>query len=112
MLSPGDTLGPYTIVDLLGVGGMGEVYRATDARLNREVAIKVLPAEVGEDRLALERFRREAQIASRLQHPGIVSVVDVGESEGNHYYAMEYVKGPTLQSHFQEKAPLPPEEAA
>jgi len=98
LLAPGETLGPYTIVDLLGVGGMGEVYRATDARLNREVAIKVLPAEVAGDRLALERFRREARAVAALSHPNIVAIFDIGNDAGVQYAVTELLEGETLRA--------------
>jgi serine/threonine protein kinase/Tol biopolymer transport system component len=97
-LEPGTHLGPYKIVDLLGVGGMGEVYRARDPRLNRLVALKVLRGEreAGPERRS--RFIQEAQLASALQHPNIVTVFDIGSSEGGDYLAMELVRGRTLDT--------------
>src|SRR5512139_2605854 len=77
-LVAGTRLGPYEVLDLLGVGGMGEVYRARDPRLGRDVAIKVLPAEVGADPERLSRFEREARAVAALNHPNILTVFDVG----------------------------------
>lgn len=77
-LSPGTRLGPYEIVAPLGAGGMGEVYRARDPRLGRDVAIKVLPAEFARDEERMRRFTREARAAGSLQHPNIVTVFDIG----------------------------------
>ena len=98
MLVPGERLGPYTIVDLLGVGGMGEVYRADDTRLNRQVAIKVLPMDVAADRAALERFRREARAVAALSHPNILAIFDVGSEAGLHYAVTELLEGETLRA--------------
>lgn len=97
MLAPGETLGPYTILDLLAVGGMGEVYRASDSRLNRQVAIKVLPSDVAADPLALERFRREARAVAALSHPNILAIFDVGSEQGIHYAVTELLEGETLR---------------
>jgi len=80
-LSAGSRLGPYEVLAPLGVGGMGEVYRARDTRLAREVAIKVLPAEVAADPSRLKRFEKEARSASALNHPNIVTIYDVGTSD-------------------------------
>jgi eukaryotic-like serine/threonine-protein kinase len=77
-LLPTARLGPYEIVDLIGRGGMGEVYRAIDTRLGREVAIKVLPADVAGQAESLERFRREARAIAALSHPNIVAIFDIG----------------------------------
>ena len=96
-LSPGSRLGPYEILGPLGAGGMGEVYRARDARLGREVALKVLPAELSEDRDRLSRFEQEARSASALNHPNIVTVHDIGISDSTSYIAMELVDGETLR---------------
>ncbi len=86
-------LGPYTLMELIGAGGMGEVYRAHDSRLKRSVALKLLPEGSGEDREQLQRFQREAQAASALNHPHIVSIFDAGEIEGTVFIAMELVDG-------------------
>src|SRR5436309_3564642 len=96
MLSTGVQLGPYTIGALLGRGGMGEVYRAIDTRLDRAVAIKVLPAEVADSTARRERFEREARAISRLNHPHICSLHDVGEYQGAPFLVMEYLEGETL----------------
>jgi serine/threonine protein kinase/Flp pilus assembly protein TadD len=101
-LAIGDKLGPYEILASIGKGGMGEVYRARDARLDREVALKVLPqAFAGES--ARERFQREARAASALNHPHICAVYDVGESDGCPYLIMELLDGQTLRERIAEK---------
>ena len=106
-LRPSSRLGPYEIVDLLGVGGMGEVYRARDPRLGREVAIKVLPAEAQRDELAVERFVQEARAASALEHPNIVAVHDVGRhQDGTPYLVTELLEGTTLRERLAGR-PLP-----
>ena len=79
-LATGQALGPYTILALLGAGGMGEVYRARDSRLGRDVAIKVLPADVARDGTRLDRFRREAKALAAIDHPNIVTVFSVEEA--------------------------------
>jgi eukaryotic-like serine/threonine-protein kinase len=96
-LPAGSRLGPYEIVAPLGAGGMGEVYRARDSRLAREVAIKVLPEELASDQSRLRRFEKEARSASGLNHPNIVTVYDVGSEGGVSYIAMEKVEGETLR---------------
>jgi dipeptidyl aminopeptidase/acylaminoacyl peptidase len=96
-LPAGTKLGPYEILAPLGAGGMGEVYRARDARLGREVAIKVLPAELAENRERLKRFEKEARSASALNHHNIVTVFDIGETDGVSWIAMERVEGETLR---------------
>ena len=93
----GTRLGPYEILAPLGSGGMGEVYRARDERLGREVAIKVLPGEVAADSERLRRFEKEARSASALNHPNIVTIHDIGSFEGVSYIAMEKVDGQTLR---------------
>src|ERR1700693_6297133 len=97
MLSAGSKLGPYEVSTPLGAGGMGEVYRAKDARLGREVALKVLPDEVARDADRRSRFEQEARAASALAHPNIVTVYDVGESNGSVWIAMELVEGKTIR---------------
>ncbi len=96
-LTVGTRLGPYEIVAPLGAGGMGEVYRARDTRLEREAAIKVLPAELASDGERLKRFEKEARSASALNHPNIVTIYDFGSEGGVSYIAMERVDGPTLR---------------
>ena len=96
-LQPGSRLGPYEIVSFLGAGGMGEIYRARDTRLGREVAIKVLPADLSSDRERLRRFEREARSASALNHPNIVTIHDIGVSDSVSYIAMELVEGESLR---------------
>ena len=93
----GTRLGPYEVLAPLGSGGMGEVYRARDDRLGREVAIKVLPADLSSDAERLKRFEKEARSASALNHPNIVTIHDIGSFEGVSYIAMERVEGETLR---------------
>src|SRR5512142_1947227 len=88
-------LGPYEILDPLGAGGMGEVYRARDTRLSREVAVKVLPAELASDVGRLRRLEKEAQAASALNHPNIVTIYEIGTSHSRSFIAMELVSGKT-----------------
>src|SRR6266496_2399493 len=96
-LAAGSRLGPYEVLSPLGAGGMGEVWKARDTRLGREVAIKVLPAEVASDPSRLKRFEKEARSASALNHPNIVTVYDIGASDSVSYIAMELVAGKTLR---------------
>jgi serine/threonine protein kinase len=96
MMAQGTRLGPYEIVAPLGAGGMGEVYKARDTRLNRTVAIKILPADVASDPQRRERFRREARAISSLTHPHICTLHDVGEQDGIDFLVMEYLAGETL----------------
>src|SRR5208283_3975434 len=97
MLASGTKLGPYEIVAPLGAGGMGEVYRARDTRLKRDVAIKILPAGFSADSDRLRRFEREAHSASALNHPNIVTIYELGQDGSTHYIAMELVEGKTLR---------------
>ena len=96
-LASGTKLGPYEIVGPLGAGGMGEVYRARDSRLGREVAIKVLPASFCRDLDRLRRFEQEARAASALNHPNIIAVYDIGTHEGSPYLVTELLEGSTLR---------------
>ena len=105
-LSPGTTLGPYEIQAPLGAGGMGEVYKARDTRLDRTVAIKVLPEHVASDPDFKQRFEREAKTISSLNHPHICTLHDVGEHEGTTFLVMEYLEGDTLAARLT-KGPLP-----
>jgi serine/threonine protein kinase/dienelactone hydrolase len=108
-LPQGTQLGPYTIVALLGQGGMGVVYRARDERLQRDVAIKVLPPGLLSDEPAKSRFRKEALALARLSHPNIAAVFDVGEQDGMDYLVMECVAGQTLSQKMRSQQ-LPPKE--
>src|SRR5580658_9239846 len=91
------SIGPYKIVALIGSGGMGEVYRAHDTRLLRDVALKVLPASFTNDPERLRRFEQEARAVAALNHPNIVSVYDVGTDDGVHYIVSELLEGETLR---------------
>ena len=105
-LSPGTTLGPYRIVAPLGAGGMGEVYRAHDSRLGRDVAVKVLPQHLAATPEVRARFEREARTISQLNHTNICTLFDVGHQDGTDYLVMELIEGETL-AHRLEKGPLP-----
>ena len=96
-LAPGTKLGPYEIVSLLGAGGMGEVYRARDSRLKREVAVKVLPQALSLDADRLRRFEQEALATAALNHPNILAVFDIGTHEGSPYVVSELLEGETLR---------------
>src|SRR6516162_6048440 len=108
-LAPGTKLGPYEIAAPLGAGGMGEVYRARDTRLDRTVAIKILSQEVSRDPLRKQRFEREAKTISNLNHPHICVLHDVGSQDGLSYLVMECLEGETLAKRL-EKGPLPLEQ--
>ena len=108
-LAPGTLLGPYKIGASLGAGGMGEVYRALDTRLDRTVAIKVLPEQLSNDPVRKQRFEREAKTISSLNHPHICALYDVGHQDGIDYLVMECVEGETLAKRL-EKGPLPLEQ--
>ncbi len=105
-LQPGVLLGPFQIIDRLGAGGMGEVYRALDTRLGRKVALKVLPTELLSNQEGLARFALEARSASALNHPNIVTIFEVGRANSSPYLAMELIDGWTLR-HLMENGPLP-----
>ncbi len=110
VIAPGARLGPYEIVSPLGAGGMGEVYKARDTRLDRVVAVKVLAGRHAEDAAMRERFEREARAISALSHPLICTLFDVGEHEGVHFLVMEYLEGETLAERLK-RGPLPIEAA-
>src|ERR1700750_1707937 len=97
-LSQGNRLGPYEILGTIGAGGMGEVYRAKDPRLKRDVAIKVLPATLTQDAARLRRFEQEAQVGGGLNHPNITAVYELGSHEGAPYIVQELLEGETLRS--------------
>src|SRR6186713_3090977 len=109
-LTPGTRLGAYEIVSPLGAGGMGEVYRARDSRLDREVAIKVLTESLAKDVTALARFEREAMSVARLSHPNILSIYEFAQDAGTAFVVMELVDGETLRARLAS-GPLPPRKA-
>jgi len=105
-LAAGTALGPYQIDRLVGEGGMGQVFRAVDTRLNRTVAVKILPPTDGIDPMLRERFGREAQASASLAHPHICTLYDVGSHDGVDFIVMEYLEGDTLAAQLA-KGPLP-----
>ena len=109
-LEPGTKLGAYEVVASIGAGGMGEVYRARDTKLGRDVAIKILPAEVAEDADRLGRFRREAQVLASLNHPRIAAIYGLEEVEGRLFLVLELVEGEDLSARLLRGA-IPIEEA-
>ena len=111
-LTAGTRLGPYEIVAALGAGGMGEVYKARDTRLDRTVAIKVLPSDLAGDADRRSRFEREARAIAALEHPHICALYDVGEQSDVHYLVMQHLEGETLAARLARvKGPLPLAEA-
>src|ERR1700687_4586053 len=108
-LTSGTKLGPYEIESPLGAGGMGEVYRARDSRLDREVAIKVLAADLSSDASLKQRLEREAKAISKLSHPHICTLYDIGHQDGVDFLVMEYLEGETLERRLT-KGPLLPEQ--
>jgi serine/threonine protein kinase len=103
-LSTGERLGPYEIYGLIGKGGMGEVYRARDTRLERIVAIKVLPAELSVQEERLRRFEQEAQVLGALSHPNLLAIYDVGAQDGTHFLVSELLEGESLRQRLEEGA--------
>ena len=92
----GKTLAQYKIIEKIGAGGMGDVYRATDSKLGRDVALKILPTAAAADPERRQRFEREARAVASLQHPHIVTIHSIDEAEGTHFLTMEIVRGKTL----------------
>src|SRR4030095_5992134 len=101
-LKLGTKLGRYEIRSKIGAGGMGEVYLAQDTELDRKVALKILPAEVATNQDRMRRFVQEAKAAAALNHPNIAHIYEIGESEGTHFIAMEFVDGVTLREKIRE----------
>src|SRR5882724_2641917 len=110
-LIPGDRLGKYEVLEYVASGGMGAVYKARDLDLDRVVALKILPATLARQPKMLDRFRREARAAARLQHENIVSIYECGEHGGVFFLALEYVPGIDLQNYIEKRRKLPPDEA-
>ena len=109
-LAQGTRLGPYEVHSLLGAGGMGEVYRARDERLGREVAVKVLPGALSDDPERLRRFEYEARAMGQLNHPNIVAIYDIGTAAGTPYIVTELLEGRNLRE-VVNQGPLPPRRA-
>ncbi len=109
-LQPGDRVGAYEILSTLGAGGMGVVYRARDAKLGRDVAIKMLPEDVAADSERLARFEREARMLAALNHPNIATVYGFEQADATHFLTMEVVEGATLADRI-ERGPIPLEQA-
>src|SRR5262245_14557954 len=105
-IQPGTKLGPYEIVATLGAGGMGEVYRARDSRIGREVALKILPSSYSENADRLRRFEQEARTAGLLNHPNLLAIYDLGKENGSPYIVSELLDGETLREKLRA-GPLP-----
>ena len=110
LLQPGTTLGPYAVTAKIGEGRMGEVYRARDIKLDRDVALKVLPQAFADDPDRLARFEREAKVLASLNHPNIGGIHGLEESEGVRALVLEYIDGPTLADRIKQ-GPIPVDEA-
>src|ERR1700722_14517293 len=104
-LSPDTMLSHYRILDKLGAGGMGEIYLAEDTRLHRKVALKLLPAEFTSQAERVHRFEQEARVASSLNHPNIVTIFEIGETNGTHFIATEFIDGETLREDLAHEHP-------
>src|SRR5262245_59866216 len=109
-IASGVRLGPFEILTLIGSGGMGEVYRARDTKLNRDVALKILPSEFALDADRLSRFKREAQVLASLDHPNIGTIHGFEDAEGMHALVLQLVEGPTLADRIAQ-GPVPTDEA-
>ena len=109
-LDVGSRLGHYDVTALIGQGGMGQVYQSTDTKLNRQVALKILPEAFTSDPDRLARFQREAQVLARLNHPGIAAIYGIEEEEGTRALLLELVEGPTLEDRIR-KGPIPLDES-
>src|SRR4051794_22237747 len=105
-IAKGVSLGPYEILSLIGEGGMGEVWRARDRRIGRDVAIKVLPEDFSAGDLAVRRFEQEARAAGALNHPGLVTIYDVGKTDSAPYIVMELLEGRTLRDAIGDLDPV------
>ncbi|HST22475.1 MAG TPA: protein kinase [Blastocatellia bacterium] len=99
----GKSFGPYKVISHLGSGGMGVVYLAEDSRLSRKVALKLLPALYTRDEQQLRRFRQETRAASALNHPNIITIFEIGEADGIHFIAEEYIQGETLRERLSNR---------
>ncbi|HEY2971014.1 MAG TPA: protein kinase, partial [Pyrinomonadaceae bacterium] len=108
-LEKGQQVSHYRILKLLGAGGMGEVYLAEDTRLDRTVALKILPADVASDKRRMQRFKQEAKLASSLNQPNILTIFEFGDIDSLHFIACEYVDGATLREHLRDRQPKLPE---
>ncbi len=103
MLENGQKFGHYKILSAIGAGGMGEVFLAEDSRLGRKVAIKILPAKISADGHALDRFKQEARSTSALNHPNIITIHEIGEEDGKHFIAAEFIEGETLRERMKKR---------
>ena len=110
-LSSGTRLGPYEILSAIGAGGMGEVYRARDTKLNRDVALKILPCRFAPDPERLARFKREAQVLASLDHPNIGAIYGFEDADGVHALVLQLVEGPTLADRIAQ-GPIPARRSA